>query len=166
MRKNQIKKTINAIDKNIEAITKNSEQTNEKIDQLIGINKSKLPIILTVIGLVISAIGVFMDSNKRSINDPLQYKIYLSSEYTKLKSYAETDVIAALNFDTSSVNITAYLDSVKSGDSLEMTQKNETEWHKKVFFEESGIYKVIATATAPNGDIIENSVEIEVISAN
>ena len=30
-------------------------------------------------------------------------------------------------------------------------------------FEETGIYKVVATAIAPNGDIVEESIEIEVI---
>ena len=69
-----------------------------------------------------------------------------------------------LNFDTDAISITGYLDSVKDGDTLNMIRKNETEWHIKVVFKSSGVYKVVATATAPNGDVIEGFIEIEVVS--
>lgn len=94
---------------------------------------------------------------------PFEYNVYLSSEYTKLKVNAETDLKATLNFDTDSISISAYLNSVIDGDTLFMTRNNETEWHKKVRFEHIGTYEVIATAVAPNGDIIENFIDIEVI---
>ncbi|MBO5055384.1 MAG: hypothetical protein J6C64_03385 [Lachnospiraceae bacterium] len=45
-----------------------------------------------------------------------------------------------------------------------MTQKNTNEWQAKIYFEETGIFEVVATAAAPDGSIIEDSVEIEVIS--
>lgn len=168
-KRNQNQKALNTIDKigkNIETVAKNSERTNEKIDQLVSINKSKLPVILTIIGLALSAIGLhftFLDFSKEAANESTQYTIYLSSEYTKLKAFAETDIIATLDFDAASISVSAYLDSVKKGDTLEMTRTNQTVWHKKVYFEEIGVYKVIVTATTPDGDIIESSIEIEVI---
>ena len=44
-----------------------------------------------------------------------------------------------------------------------MTQKNSSEWLARIYFEEAGIFRVIATATAPDGATVEGSVEIEVI---
>ena len=49
------------------------------------------------------------------------------------------------------------------GDTLSMIRNNETEWHKKVYFEHTGTYEIIATAIAPDGRTIENSIKIEVI---
>lgn len=44
-----------------------------------------------------------------------------------------------------------------------MKQKNSTEWQAKVYFEEVGIYEIIATATASDGSIVKGTVEIEVV---
>ncbi len=90
----------------------------------------------------------------------------MSSEYSKLKVNGPTDILATLNFDANAVSISAYLDSVIDGDILKMERKNETEWHKKVCFVHTGIYKVVATATASNGDIVEGYVEIEVVPSS
>ena len=92
-----------------------------------------------------------------------EYAIYLSSEYTKLKVHVETDLTATLNFDTNAVTISAYLDSVMDGDTLSMIRNNETAWHKRVYFEHTGTYEIIATSIAPNGKTIENTIKIEVI---
>ena len=72
---------------------------------------------------------------------------------------------ATLNFETDEVTITAYLASGKV-DALTMDRKNSTEWGKKVIFNETGIHKIVATATAPNGCVIEGTTEIEVIPVN
>lgn len=155
---------MSRIDKNIETIAKNSDETNKNTAELVKSSKSKLTVIISIIALVftISGVSIWGIIEKISEASP-QYELYLSSEYTKLKVKAETDITATLNFDTDSISITAYLNSIKNGDTLEMLQEDSTKWHKKVFFEETGIYKVVATATAPNGDIIEKSIEIEVI---
>lgn len=163
--------TINRIDKNIETIAKNSEETNIKLSSLINSNKSKLTKIITVVTLIAALVTISGFTLKDLIqkfigNPPQQYEIYLSSEYSKIESNANTDVLATLNFDAETVSIAAYLDSVIDGDILKMEQKNETEWHKKVRFEHTGIYKVVATATAPNGDTIEGYMEIEVVPSN
>ncbi len=172
---NLINKAINTmknIEDDINFIAKNSEQANKHMDELVKSSKSKLPTIISIIALFITFIGVivtFCDITvweliQTSTKQTPQYEIYLNSEYSKLKTYVETDITAILNFDTDSISITAYLDSIKDGDTLKMVQKNEIEWHKKVIFEKTGTYKVVATAMTPSGDIIENSIEIEVIS--
>lgn len=162
---------VNRIAKNIETITKNSEETNKKLSSLINSNTSKLTKILTVVTLIAALVTIggftLKDLMQKFIgNPPRQYEIYLSSEYSKIEANVNTDILATLNFDTETVSIAAYLDSVIDGDILKMEQKNETEWHKKVRFEHTGIYKVVATATAPNGDIIEGYIEIEVVPSN
>lgn len=47
-----------------------------------------------------------------------------------------------------------------------MNRKNSTEWGKKVIFNETGIHKIVAAATAPNVCVIEGAAEIEVIPVN
>lgn len=171
-KKNQSKETAHTIEqmaKNIESIAENSRQTNSHIAQSIRANKSKRTKIVTIVTFLASLATISGFTIKDLLwknSDPppaQQHEIYLCSEYSKLRVYAETDLTATLNFDTDSVRITAYLDTFQNGDSLEMVQKNETEWYKKVYFEEPGTYKVIASASAPNGETIENSIEIEVI---
>lgn len=155
---------MSRIDKNIEIIAKNTDETNRNTAELAKNSKSKLPIIISFIALIvtISGVSVWGIIEKLAEKAP-QYELYLSSEYTKLNVKAETDIIATLNFNASSISITAYLNSIKNGDTLEMIQENGTKWHKKVTFTETGIYRVVATAIAPNGDIVEESIEIEVI---
>ncbi len=155
---------MSRIDKNIEAIAQNSDETNRNTAELVKSSKSKLTIIISIIALVVTISGVSIWGIIEKLSEkPPQYELYLSSEYTMLKVNAETDIVATVNFNASSVSITAYLDSIKNGDTLEMIQENGTKWHKRVIFEETGIYRVVATAIAPNGDSVEESIEIEVI---
>lgn len=159
----------------MQIISENTLETKEKVNNLAD-NTQKRPksekiisVIMILAALVTIGGFTMKDFFIKIISYPSdpqsQYEIYLSSEYTKLNTYAETDITATLNFMPQSVSISAYLDSVKNGDTLELVQKNKTEWHKKVIFEEAGIYKIIATAILPNGDIIEDYIEIEVISS-
>ncbi len=91
-----------------------------------------------------------------------EYQVYLHSEYSTIKQYVETDITATLNFETDAVSITAYYES-GGEDTIPLERKNTTEWQKKVFFDKLGVHKVVASATAPNGEIVENSIEIDVI---
>ena len=122
-------------------------------------------IIIEILALIVTTIGVLIAylQYKDSHVSQSEYKIYLSSEYTTLKVTAATDITATLNFDANSVSLSAYLDSVADGDTLLMTRNNETEWHKKVYFEHLGTYEVIATAVTPDGETVEASLEIKVI---
>ena len=163
---------LNKIDENSQSIAKSTVKMAETLDNverntevITKSTKSKLSIIIAIIALILSALGVYIAylQYKESHVAPSDYTIYLSSEYTKLKVHVETDLTATLNFDANVVTISAYLDSVMDGDTLSMTRNNETEWHKKVYFEHTGTYEIIATAIAPNGKTIENIIEIEVI---
>lgn len=91
------------------------------------------------------------------------YKIYLYSDYKRVEVGFQTDITATLNFDTDSVNIDAYRDFVHNGDTVIMTQKNSSQWQVKVCFQEKGTFEIVATAVAPDGNVIEGTVEIEVI---
>lgn len=174
-RKYQEAQTTHSL-KNINASTQSIAKNTEKIAKKLGDvaqttktieenSKSKLPIIIAIITLIVTAIGVYIAylQYKDSHIAPLEYEIYLSSEYTTLKLNAITDLTATLNFDTDSISISAYLNSVIDGDTLSMIRISETEWHRKVYFEHTGTYEVIATAIAPNGETTEATIEIEVI---
>lgn len=183
-----MRKKGKAINEDMKAITKNTEQANVNLgyiksntDILVQNSKSRLPIIIaiigttaTVIGTIATIIGIIISNGEfateNSSNKPdslstaiSSYEIYLYPDYKRLTKYFETDITATLNFDTNSISITAYLDSVKDGDTIEMAQKNSKEWQAKVYFEQIGIYEVVATATAPDGTIVEGSVKIEVV---
>ena len=163
---------LNNIDESSQSIAKNTEKIVETLDHvehntkvIAKSNKSKLPIIIAIITLIVTTLGVYiayLQYKESHVTSP-EYKIFLSSEYTKLKVNVETDLTATLNFDTNAVTISAYLDSVMDGDTLSMIRNNETEWHKKVYFEHTGTYEVIATSIAPNGKTIEQSIKIEII---
>lgn len=164
--------SLNKIDESSHIIAKSTEKIAETLDNverntkaITKSNKSKLTIILTIVSLIVTTLGLYIPylQYKESHVAPSEYMIYLSSEYTKLKVNAETDLTATLNFDTNAVTISAYYNSVMDGDTLSMTRNNETEWHKKVYFEHTGTYEIISTAIAPNGKTIENSIKIEVI---
>jgi hypothetical protein len=71
------------------------------------------------------------------------------------------DMTASLNFETDAVIITAYLAS-GGENTVSLERKNATEWQKKVEFTETGVHEIVVTATAPNGKVIENSIEVEV----
>lgn len=158
--------------KNNQIIAENAGQTVEKTS---GVNHTsnepapknypRLSIIIATITLIVTVISTYVAymQYKDSHISTSEYKIYLSSEYTALKVNSVTDLTATLNFDTDSISICAYLNSVIDGDTLLMIRNNETEWHKKVYFEHTGTYEVIARAMAPNGETIEATLEIEVI---
>ena len=136
-----------------------------------------ISIVITFIGTIATVIGTIAtvkEKNKPAIENSLNgtlmenqtsdYKIYLYPEYSKLKVNAETDIIAVLNFGTYDVTINAYLDSIKNGDTIKMKLKNtKNEWQSKIYFEEPGIFKVVATVTAPDGTKVEGFVNIEVV---
>ena len=163
---------LNKIDENSQSIAQSTEKIAETLDNvkhnteaITKSNKSKLPIIISIVTLIVTTLGLYiayLQYKESHIASP-EYTIYLSSEYTKLKVRVETDLTATLNFDASAVTISAYLDSVLDGDTLSMIRNNETEWHKKVYFEHTGTYEIIATSIAPNGKTIENFIKIEVI---
>lgn len=99
---------------------------DEKLNDIQKSTKSKLPIILTIIGLIITASGVSVrgiyNNYKEQHKEDVQHEIYLYSEYSKVTIGVETNITATLNFDTDSVTITAYLASGKT-DTLAMQQK-------------------------------------------
>ena len=150
------KKTTNHLsnlEKSVQSISKNTEITIEKIDAVVENTKatekpSKLSIVIEIIALIVTIIGVLIAylQYKNSHVSHSEYKIYLSSEYTILKANATTDITATLNFETNSISLNAYLNSIADGDTLLMTRNNETEWHKNVYFEHTGTYEVIATS--------------------
>lgn len=116
-------------------------------DEIKRISKSKLPMILTVIGLIFTVSGVSVVWLINLFTPSPEKKITLFSEYSKITIYQETNMTATLNYETDSVSITAYLASGKS-DTLSMTRKNSTEWEEKVIFNETGTHKIVATAAA------------------
>lgn len=162
---NNIEENSRSIAKNTEKIVKTVDNVERNTKDIAKSTKSKLTIIIAIVTLIVTTLGVYIAylQYKESHVASSEYTIYLSSEYTKLKVSVETDLTATLNFDTNTVTISAYLDSVMDGDTLSMTRNNETEWHKKVYFEHTGTYEIIATAITPNGKTIENTIEIEVI---
>ncbi len=157
---------LDNIQKNTQITAQNMESANEKLNDIQKSTKSKLPIILTIIGLIISASGVsawgIINNNKEYHKEDEQYEIYLYSEYNKVTIGVETDITATLNFDTDSVSITAYLASGNK-DTLVLQQKNNTEWQKRVYFDEIGIHTIVVTAVDPNGNLVEDTIEVEVV---
>ena len=160
-------KNINDIKNNTDILVKN---TNAKLSTIIAL----IAAVATIIGTISTIVGIII-SNRNSPPGAISpyaptatpapsYTIYLYPEYKKLKIGAETDITATLNFDTDFVSINAYLNSSPNGETVKMVQKTSSEWQAKIYFEETGIFEVIATATAPDGTIIEGTVEIEVIS--
>lgn len=182
--------TLNDINNGVQLLVKSSDKKGEQIDSiksntdaLVKNSNARLPIIIgiigavaTVIGTIATIVGIIISNGTPPSEDPSSksatpantpaYEIYLYPDYKRLKVGAETDITASLNFDADSVNIDAYLNSVHNGDTVNLIQKNSSEWQTKVRFTEAGIFKVIATATATDGTIVEGSVEIEVISTS
>lgn len=141
----------------------NIECINRKLDEIQNKIKAKLSVIVTIIGLVISASGISVLGIYNSFaKEEHQYEIYFYSEYSKVTIGVETNITATLNFDTDSVTITAYLASGKT-DTLAMQQKNNTEWQKRVYFDEIGIHTIVVTAVDPDGNLVEDTIEVEVI---
>lgn len=179
--------TLEDINKGVQALAETSRKTGEKLDNIkcntdelaIG-NRVKLPLIVaiigavaTVIGTIAAIIGIINSNIEPTAGTPPDisgtdittsaYEIYLYSDYKRVEVGFQTDITATLNFDTNSVNLDAYLDSAHNGDTVIMTQKNSSEWQAKVYFQETGTFEIVATAVAPDGNVIEGTVEIEVI---
>lgn len=178
-----IKENSKTIAENSQTVVMNTERTNEKLDDMKSdmaeIRKnsaSKVGTIIAIITLVVTISGVSVaglidrwrakteagaeTAIAESEPEP-EYAIYLYPEYSTFSIGAEIDMTASLNFETDAVSITAHLASGEE-DTLELYRKNTTEWQKKVVFTETGVHEIIATATAPNGEVIESSIEVEV----
>ncbi len=106
-----------------------------------------------------------METKAETDAEEPEYTIYLYSAYSTVKVYAETEMTATLNFETDAVSITAYYES-GGEDTIALKRKNATEWQKTVYFEKLGVHKVVVTAETPDGETIENSIEVEVIPLN
>lgn len=171
---NEMNESLKSIAQNAEQTSKNTGEIKSATNTLSDPKTSKFTIITTIIAIIIAFLTLIVaiitlkksPSNESAVSKPAPteeaYTIYLYPEYSKLRVGFKTDITATLNFDTDSVSITAYHNSVKNGDTVIMKQKNSTEWQKKVEFTETGVFEVIATATAPDGTIVEGSVEVEV----
>lgn len=181
----EFKSTLNEIKESSQAIAKNTEHTNEKLDDMksdIGEIKksstSKLPVIIAIIALLVTISGVSVveildrwksktESEVKTVDDKSEseseseYKIYLYPEYSTFNIGMKIDMTASLNFETDAVIITAHLAS-GGEDTVSLERKNATEWQKKVEFTETGVHEIVVTATAPSGEVIENSIEVEV----
>ncbi len=179
--------TLTDINKGVQTLAETSGKTGEKLDDikcntdvLVRSNRAKLPLIVaiisavaTIIGTIATIIGILISNVKPIAESPSDisgtdtttsaYEIYLYSDYKRVEVGFQTDITATLNFDTDSVYIDAYLDSVHNGDTVIMTQKNSSEWQARVYFQEIGNFEIVATAIAPDGTIIEGTVEIEII---
>lgn len=173
---------IETINENIHLIAENTMKTSKTLDKIDGnidtIKKSstsKLPLFITVIATLATISGVLIpiiiesqkseDKTVDIVNESVQqsdYEFYLYSEYSTFELAVDIDMTVTLNFETDAVNITAYLESGRQ-DTISLERKSSTEWHKKVVFEETGIHKVIARAMTPNGEVIEDTIEVEVI---
>jgi hypothetical protein len=183
----EFKSTLDVIKESSQIIAKNTEHTNEKLDVMrsdIGEIKksstSKLPVIIAIISLLVTVSGVSVvgvsdrwkskmepevktvdDKSESELESQPEYKIYLYPEYSTFNIGMKIDMTASLNFETDAVIITAYLAS-GGENTVSLERKNATEWQKKVEFTETGVHEIVVTATAPNGKVIENSIEVEV----
>ena len=181
-----IKENSKTIAENSQTIVENTAHTNEKLDDMkkdvTEIRKNKVGTIIAIITLIVTISGVSVagvidwlkskteleavivvdesESEPETESEP-EYTIYLYPEYSKFNIGFEVDMTASLNFDADSVSITAHLAS-GGEDTLELNRKNAKEWQKKVEFDEAGVHEIVVSATAPNGEVIENSVEVEV----
>lgn len=177
--KNQTDSSIREMKEHLQDIAKSSEKLEDirsSTEELVKNSGKKLPLVISIIAMaatVIATIVAVMAYGKPASKDieneaaagteKPAYELYLCPEYGKLKVGAQTKITAKLNFNASAVTLDGYLNSVKNGDTVEMNQKDSGEWQATVNFEEPGIFKVVATATAPDGTKVEGSVKIDVI---
>lgn len=183
----EFKNTLDVIKESSQTIAINMEHTNEKLDAMksdIGEIKkssiSKLPVIIAIITLLVAISGVSVvgildrwksktelevkivdDKSESKFESEPEYKIYLYPEYSTFNIGMQIDMTASLNFETDAVIITAHLSS-GGEDTVLLERKNATEWQKKVEFTETGVHEIVVTAIAPSGEVIENSIEVEV----
>lgn len=183
-----IKENSKTIAENSQTIVENTARTNEMLDDVkkdvVEIRKNKVGTIIAIIALLVTISGVSVvgvidwlkpktelepvivvdESESEPETEPEpepEYTIYLYPEYSKFNIGFEVDMTASLNFEADSVSITAHLAS-GGEDTLELNRKNAKEWQKKVEFDEVGVHEIVVSATAPNGEVIENSIEVEV----
>lgn len=161
MGKDKNKKHYTKNMKKTESKLKMNEQNNKDTENQKNKRKSIFSLIIKITGAIISVTGFSLIWLFGIICQPPP-QITLSSEYNTIKIFSETNITATLNFEAESVIITAYLASGKS-DTLQMNKKSSSEWYKRVYFNETGKHTIIATATTSDGNIIENSISIEVI---
>lgn len=164
---NEIKDSSKSIEENTKDISEKLKNNNEENDNenSTKIEKWKKIIkIIEIISVIFSICGISICSIYKEVVDkkPIQYEIYLYSEYSKVTLYQETNMTATLNFEADSVSITANLASGNT-DTLEMNRKNSNEWEKKVIFNETGVHQIVVTTMTPDGDILKNSIEVEVV---
>ena len=179
-----VKSGIDAIKGSGEKIEENTERINEKLDDVRKSSTSKVGTIIAIIGVLATISGISIadiiadrknvdaasesvfedesgsESEPETESEP-EYTIYLYPEYSKFNVGFKVDMTASLNFEADSVSITAHLAS-GGEDTLELNRKSAKEWQKKVEFDEVGVHEIVVSATAPNGEVIENSVEVEV----
>lgn len=184
---NAIKESSQTVAENTRSTNEKLDDMKSDVAEIRDSSTSKLPIIIAVITLLVAISGVsvvgIIDRMKakteseaentvdavngaESVSEPEpepepEYEIYLYPEYSTFNIGVEIDMTATLNFETDAVNITAHLAS-GGEDTLELYRKNTTEWQTKVVFNETGVHEIVVSAVAPDGEIIENSIEVEV----
>ena len=179
-----MKSDIDAIKGSSEKIEENTERINEKLDDVKNNTASKVGTIIAIIGVLATISGISIadiiadrknadaasesvfedesESEPETESEPEpEYTIYLYPEYSKFNVGFKVDMTASLNFEADAVSITAHLASGEE-DTVKLKRKNTTEWQNKVEFDEVGVHEIVVSATAPNGEVIENSVEVEV----
>lgn len=191
-RDREFKETFNEIKESSRATAENTEHTNKKLDVIKEDTAvpskdrgSKIKAFLEFVALLVTVSGVsgtvIYNSLKpksepeaetvatpetRMEEEPAakepEYEIYLYPEYTTIDEGTNVEMTATLNFETDAVDITAYLASGKK-ESVSLKQKNATEWQKMVYFNQLGVHEIVVTATAPSGEVIKNSIEVEVV---
>lgn len=160
---------INSVNQeaNVSGGNNDDDKTDKPKQGLLAKIIAALATVCTISGISVWTVWQHLSNNDISSNisseiSVEQNEVFLHSEYSKITIYQETNMTATLNFEADSVVLTAYLASGKS-DSLDMSQKNSTEWVEKVIFNEVGVHEIQVTATAPNGDVFKNSIEVEVV---
>mgnify|MGYP001127063751 CR=1 FL=1 len=181
----ELQNALNNINESSRTVAENTGQISEKLDDIKNVteksSKSKIPLISLIVAIItllvavggLSVVDVYhrlksvaeveeADMEEESgVKEP-EYEIYLYSEYSKVKVGVETEMTATLNFEADEVTITAFFES-GGKETMQLNRKSTMEWQKKVYFDKLGVHEIIVTATAPNGEIAENSIEIEVI---
>jgi hypothetical protein len=181
----ELQNALNNINESSRTVAENTGQISEKLDDIKNVteksSKSKIPLISLIVAIItllvavggLSVVDVYhrlksvaeveeADMEAESAVKEPEYEIYLYSEYSKVKVGVETEMTATLNFEADEVTITAFFES-GGKETMQLNRKSTMEWQKKVYFDKLGVHEIIVTATAPNGEIAENSIEIEVI---
>ena len=181
----ELQNALNNINESSLTVAENTGQISEKLDDIKNVteksSKSKIPLISLIVAIItllvavggLSVVDVYhrlksvaeveeADMEAESAVKEPEYEIYLYSEYSKVKVGVETEMTATLNFEADEVTITAFFES-GGKETMQLNRKSTMEWQKKVYFDKLGVHEIIVTATAPNGEIVENSIEIEVI---